>query len=48
MITSCYHKLLIKHQLNTEKAIENTNYKYNPDLSSKNEKVFHNPNTNNL
>ena len=34
-----------KHQPNIEKAIEHTNYKYDPSLSSQTEKVFYNPNT---
>jgi hypothetical protein len=32
-----------KHQNNIEDAIKNTNYKYDPELSSQTEKVFHNP-----
>ena len=34
-----------KHQNNIEDAIKNTNYKYDPSLSSQTEKVFYNPNT---
>jgi len=34
-----------KHQPNIEKAIEHTNFKYDPSLSSQTEKVFHNPHT---
>ena len=34
-----------KHQNNIEHAIEHTNYKYDPDLSTQLQKVFHNPNT---
>ena len=34
-----------KHQNNIENAIEHTNYKYDPDLSTQLQKVFHNPNT---
>jgi len=34
-----------KHQNNVENAIQNTNYKYDPELSSQTEKVFCNPNT---
>ena len=33
-----------KHQ-NIENAIQHTNYKYDPELSSQTEKVFYNPNT---
>ena len=32
-----------KHQNNIEDAIKNTNYKYDPQLSSQTEKVFYNP-----
>ena len=32
-----------KHQNNIEDAIKNTNYKYDPSLSSQTEKVFYNP-----
>jgi len=32
-----------KHQNNIEDAIKNTNYKYDPDLSTQLQKVFHNP-----
>ena len=35
-----------KHQPNIEKAIEHTQFKYDPHLSSQTEKVFHNPDTN--
>ena len=31
-----------KHQNNIEDAIKNTNYKYEPQLSSQTEKVFYN------
>ena len=31
-----------KHQNNIENAIQHTNYKYDPELSSQNEKVFYN------
>ena len=34
-----------KHQNNIENAIQHTNYKYDPSLSSQTEKVFYNPNT---
>ena len=34
-----------KHQNNIERDIEHTNYKYDPDLSTQLQKVFHNPNT---
>ena len=34
-----------KHQSNIENAIQHTNYKYDPELSSQTEKVFYNPNT---
>ena len=34
-----------KHQNNIENAIQHTNYKYDPSLSSHTEKVFYNPNT---
>ena len=34
-----------KHQNNIERAIEHTNYKYDPDLSTQLQKVFHHPNT---
>ena len=34
-----------KHQNNIENAIQHTNYKYDPELSSQTEKVFYNPNT---
>ena len=32
-----------KHQNNIENAIQHTNYKYDPDLSTTTEKVFFNP-----
>ena len=34
-----------KYQNNIENAIQHTNYKYDPELSSQTEKVFYNPNT---
>ena len=34
-----------KHQNNIENAIQNTNYKYDPELSSQTENIFYNPNT---
>ena len=34
-----------KHQNNIEHAIEHSNYKYDPDLSTQSQKVFYNPNT---
>ena len=39
-----YLKLLSykKHQNNIENAIQHTNYKYDPELSSQTEKVFYN------
>ena len=33
-----------KHQNNIENAIQHTNYKYDPELSSHTEKVFYKPN----
>ena len=32
-----------KHQNNIQNAIQHTNYKYDPKLSSQTEKVFYNP-----
>ena len=45
MIINYYQKLVTKkHQNNIEDAIKNTNYKYDPELSSQTEQVFYKPN----
>ena len=45
MIIKHYLKLHIRNTNQIEKAIEHTNYKYDPSLSSQTERVFYNPNT---